>query len=145
MYRDITHSQICISSLEDPHLNTLKEIKKWFIQGDTQKKNSSQWISAQCQFDLVSSINGFLGIVKYVLNNCPGAMIQPKRISQDMLEGLFGTIREMGGDSFTQTIQSYRYAMNKLMITMQMTSEIRSLNYGSADGTGCALTDWKRR
>ncbi|CAG8712027.1 1049_t:CDS:2, partial [Acaulospora morrowiae] len=111
IYRDITHSQICISSLEDPRLNTLKEIKKWFIQ-------------AQCQFDLISSINGFLGIVEYVLNNCLGAIIQPKRISQDMLEGLFGMIREMGDDSSTQTIQSYGYAMNKLTITMQMTSEI---------------------
>ena len=141
MYRDITHSRICISSLEDPRLNTLKEIKEWFIQGDTQKKSSIEWFSAQCQFDLILSINGFLGIVEYVLSNWPNAMIQPKRISQDMLEGLFGTIREMGGDSSTQTVQSYGYAMNKLTVTMQMTSELRSLNYGSADGTGCVLTD----
>jgi len=145
MYRDITHSRICISSLEDPRLNTLKEIKQWFIQGDKQKKDSSQWFSAQCQFDLILSINGFLGIVEYVLTNWPGAIIQPRRLSQDMLEGLFGSIREMAGDSSTHTVQSYGYAMNKLTITMQMTSEIQSLNYGLADGSGCVLADLKRR
>ncbi|RIB22950.1 hypothetical protein C2G38_2033159 [Gigaspora rosea] len=41
---------------------------------------------------------------EYILNNCPGAAIQPRRVSQDMLEGLFGTIREMGSDSSTQTL-----------------------------------------
>ena len=101
MYRDIIHSRICIFSFKDPRLNTLKEIKQWFTQGDKQKKNSSQWFSTQCQFDLILSINGFLGIVEYVLNNYPGTVIQPRRVSQDMLEGLFGTIREMGGDSST--------------------------------------------
>ncbi|CAG8801569.1 30904_t:CDS:1, partial [Racocetra persica] len=45
----------------------------------------------------------------------------------------------MGGDSSTQTVQSYGYAINKLTITMQMTSEIRSLNYGLANSLGCAL------
>ncbi|CAG8834565.1 33513_t:CDS:2, partial [Racocetra persica] len=43
--------------------------------------------------------------------------------------GLFGTIREMGGDSSMQTVQSYGYVINKLTITMQMISEIKSLNY----------------
>ncbi|CAG8788696.1 13729_t:CDS:2, partial [Racocetra persica] len=71
--------------------------------------------------------------------------IQPRRVSQDMLEGLFGTIREIGGDSFTQTVQTYGYAINKLTITMQMTSEIRSLNYGLANSSGCALGDLKQR
>src|SRR5436853_5587459 len=103
MYRSITHSRICISSLDDPRLNALKEIKQWFIQGNKQKEKPRQWFSAKCQFDLLLSINGFLGIV---LVNWP---VQPRRISQDMLEGLFGTIREMGGDSSTQTVQSYGY------------------------------------
>ncbi|CAG8634317.1 26928_t:CDS:2, partial [Racocetra persica] len=71
-------------------------------------------------------------------------MIQPRRVSQNMLESLFGTIREMGGNSSTQTVQSYGYAINKLTITIQMTSEIKSLNYGLADGLGM-LTDLKRR
>ncbi|CAG8636940.1 15848_t:CDS:10, partial [Dentiscutata erythropus] len=145
MYRDITHSRICISSLEDPRLNTLKEIKQWFIQGNKQKKDSSQWFSTQYQFDLILSINRFLEIVEYVLTNWPGAIIQPRRLSQDMLEGLFGSIREMAGDSSTHTVQSYGYAMNKLIITMQMTSEIQSLNYGLANGSGCVLADLKRR
>ncbi|CAG8648536.1 4743_t:CDS:2, partial [Paraglomus occultum] len=145
MYRSITHSRVCISSLDDPRLNALKEIKQWFIQGNKQKENPRQWFSAQCQFDLLLSINGFLGIVEYVLVNWPGVAVQPRRISQDMLEGLFGTIREMSGDSSTQTVQSYGYAINKSIIMMQMTSEIHSLNYGSADGSGCMLTDLKLR
>ncbi|CAG8826555.1 5401_t:CDS:2, partial [Racocetra persica] len=70
-------------------------------------------------------------------------MIQLRRVSQNMLEGLFGTIRKMGGDSSTQTVQSYGYVINKLTITMQMTSEIKSLNYGSADGLDM-LTDLKQ-
>ncbi|CAG8780053.1 21125_t:CDS:2, partial [Racocetra persica] len=106
--------RICISSLKDPRLNTLKEIKQWFIQGDKQKKDSSQ---------------------------C--AIIQPRRLSQDMLEGL--SIREMAGDSSTHTAQSYEYIINKLTITMQIISEIQSLNYGLADGLGCVLADLKQR
>ncbi|CAG8663040.1 12211_t:CDS:2, partial [Racocetra persica] len=145
MYRDITHSRICISSLEDPHLNTLKEIKQWFIQGDKQKKDSSQWFFAQCQFDLILSINGFLEIIEYILTNWPDAIIQPRRLSQDMLKGLFRSIREMAGDSSTYMVQSYGYAMNKLTITIQMTSEIQSLNYGLADSLGCVLADLKQR
>ncbi|CAG8824502.1 35585_t:CDS:1, partial [Racocetra persica] len=80
----------------------------------------------------------------YVLTNWPDAIIQPRRLSQDMLEGLFGSIREMAGDSSTHTVQSYGYTMNKLTITMQMISEIQSLNYGLADGSGCVLADLKR-
>ncbi|CAG8817106.1 36203_t:CDS:2, partial [Racocetra persica] len=110
---------------------------------DKQKKDSSQWFSVQCQFDLILSINRFLGIVEYVLTNWPGTIIQPRRLSQDMLEGLFGSIREMAGDSSTYTVQSYGYAMNKLTIIIQMTSEIQSLNYGLADGSGYYRTTVK--
>ena len=60
-----------------------------------------------------------------------------------MLEGLFGTIREIGGDSSIQTVQFYGYAMNKLTITIQITLEIQSLNYGSADSLDCMLADLK--
>ena len=80
MYRDITHSRICISSLEDPRLNTLKEIKQWFIQGNKHKKNPSRWFFAQYQFDLILSINRFLGIVEYIYTNWPGIIIQPKKV-----------------------------------------------------------------
>ena len=38
-------------------------------------------------------------MINYLLKKYPGSMIQPRRILQDMLEGLFGTIRELGGDS----------------------------------------------
>ncbi|CAG8813761.1 2588_t:CDS:2, partial [Dentiscutata erythropus] len=88
----------------DPWLNTLKEIKQWFIQGNKKKQNPSQWFSAQCQFDLVLSVNGFFGIIEYVLNNCPGLVIQPRRISQDMLEGLFRTIKEMSAVKFKEIL-----------------------------------------
>ncbi|CAG8675104.1 2038_t:CDS:2, partial [Paraglomus occultum] len=82
---------------------------------------------------------GFLGLWNMYLST--GQAVQPRRISQDMLEGLFGTIREISGDSSTQTVQSYGYAINKSTIMMQMTSEIHSLNYGSADGSVCMLTE----
>ncbi|CAG8532417.1 12719_t:CDS:2 [Cetraspora pellucida] len=112
---DVEKAIANISEL-NPRLSTLKEIKQWFIQDDKQKKNP-----------------------KYVLTNWLGVTIQPKRVSQDMLEGLFETIREIDDDSSMQMVQSYGYAINKLTITIQMTSEIRSLNYGSADSSGCAL------
>ncbi|EXX62758.1 uncharacterized protein OCT59_011490 [Rhizophagus irregularis] len=72
-------------------------------------------------------------------------MIQPKRISQDMLEGLFGTIRELGKDSFTQTLKSYRHSLNKYQVTRLVTSEVKSFNYGDADGTGTGITTLARR
>jgi hypothetical protein len=33
------HSKLSFQSLEDPHINTLKEIRNWFIYGDKQKQN----------------------------------------------------------------------------------------------------------
>ncbi|GBC38994.2 hypothetical protein GLOIN_2v1787184 [Rhizophagus irregularis DAOM 181602=DAOM 197198] len=99
-------------------------------------KETREWISLQCQFDLILSINGFLGMLTFFLNKYPNSMIQPKRISQDMLEGLFGTIRELGKDSFTQTLKSYRHSLNKYQVTRLVTSEVKSFNYGDADGTG---------
>ncbi|PKB95608.1 hypothetical protein RhiirA5_385891 [Rhizophagus irregularis] len=75
----------------------------------------------------------------------PRSMIQPKRISQDMLEGLFGTIRELGGDSSTQTLKSYGYDLNKYQITTLVSTEIKSVNYGVADSTGTGITTLARR
>jgi len=72
-------------------------------------------------------------------------MIQPRRISQDMLEGLFGTIRELGGDSSTQTLKSYGYTLNKYQITTLVSSEIKSVNYGKVDSTGTGITSLIRR
>ncbi len=40
-------------------------------------------------------------MITFFLNKYPNSIIQLRHISQDMLEGLFGTIRELGGDSST--------------------------------------------
>ncbi|RGB23117.1 hypothetical protein C1646_775000 [Rhizophagus diaphanus] len=37
-------------SSKDPHIDTLKEIRDWFICGDKQKTKSKEWILPQCQF-----------------------------------------------------------------------------------------------
>jgi hypothetical protein len=103
------------------------------------------WISSQCQFDLILSINGFLGMLEYVLSKHNGAAIQPRRISQDMLEGLFGTIRQLSGDSSTQTLQGYGHALNKYRVTALVSSEVRSINYGNADSTGSGIHSISRR
>ncbi|CAG8799798.1 13373_t:CDS:1, partial [Dentiscutata erythropus] len=60
-----------------------------------------------------------------------------------MLEGLFETIREMSGNSSAQTVQFYGHAINKLILTMQTTSKIQSLNYGLANSSGM-LADLKQ-
>jgi len=139
------HSKINFQSLKDPRINTLKQIRDWFICGNKQKTETKEWISPQCQFDLVISINGFLEMLTVILNKYPGAMIQAKRISQDMLEGLFGTIREFGGDSSTQTLKSYGHALNKFQVIASVSSEIKSFNYGKADSTGTNITTLVRR
>lgn len=72
-------------------------------------------------------------------------MIQPRRVSQDILEGLFGTIRELGGDSSTQTLKSYGHALNKYQVTALVSSEVKSVNYGKADGTGVGINLLERR
>ena len=59
------HSKISIQFLEDSRINTLIEIRNWFIHGDKQKTESKEWISLQCQFDLILSINGFLGMIDF--------------------------------------------------------------------------------
>ncbi|CAG8823489.1 20264_t:CDS:2, partial [Dentiscutata erythropus] len=56
-YRQIIHSKIGFRSIEDPRINTLREIRDWFVRGDKQKTKPTQWISSQCQFDLILSID----------------------------------------------------------------------------------------
>ena len=84
-------------------------------------------------------------MLKFVLNKYPGSIIQSRRISQDMLEGLFGTICELGGDSSTQTLKSYGHALNKYQVTTLVSSEIKSINYGKTDSTGSGITILIRR
>ncbi|PKY34215.1 hypothetical protein RhiirB3_453714 [Rhizophagus irregularis] len=144
-YWQIMHSKINFKSLKDPRIDTLKEIRDWFICGNKQKTESKEWISLQCQFDLILSINGFLEMLEYILKKYPNSMVQPRRISQDVLEGLFGVIREIGGDSSTHTLKSYGYALNKCQVVALVSSEVKSINYGKADGTETGITTLTRR
>jgi hypothetical protein len=113
--------------------------------GDKQKTESKEWISSQCQFGLILLINGFLGMLEYILKKYPNSMVQPRRISQDVLEGLFGIIREIGGDSSTHTLKSYGHALNKCRVVALVSSEVKSINYGKADSTGTGITTLTRR
>ena len=78
----------------------------------------------------------FLGMIKEIFILYPDSVIEPRWVSQDMLEGLFGTIRQLGGDSSTQTLKGYGHALNKFQITARMTSELKSVNYGKSNHTG---------
>ena len=139
------HSKINFHSMEDTRINTLKEIRNWFICGDKQKAEYMGWISLQCQFDLILSIDGFLGMLAFILKKYSGSIIQPRRVSQDMLEGLFGIIRELGGDSSTQTLKSYGHALNKYQITVLVSSEVKSMNYEIASNIGIGINTLTRR
>ena len=75
-------------------------------------------------------------MVKDIFTLYPDATIDLHRISQDMLEGLFGTIRQLGGDSSTQTLKGYGHALNKFQITAKVTAEIKSINYGTSNHIG---------
>ncbi|RHZ54340.1 hypothetical protein Glove_428g15 [Diversispora epigaea] len=79
-----------------------------------------------------------------MLNKYPGSMIQSKRISQDLLEGFFETIRELGEDLSIQTFSSYKYALNKYKITALCSSEVKSLNYENIDYIGIGFTTLAR-
>ncbi|RIA83429.1 hypothetical protein C1645_833862 [Glomus cerebriforme] len=86
--------------------------------------------------EISTGTRGFLEMVKEIFILYPEATIEPRRISQDMLEGLFGTIRQLGGDSSTQTLKGYGNALNKFQITALVTAEIKSVNYGTSNHTG---------
>ncbi|UZO08781.1 uncharacterized protein OCT59_029032 [Rhizophagus irregularis] len=135
LYRQIFHSKKPLENLADSRLQTLKEIRDWFVIRDNQKTSTMNWISPQCQFDLLLSIQGFLDMVKDIFTLYPDVTIEPCRVSQDMLEGLFGTIRQLGRDSSTQTLKGYGYALNKFQITSLVTAEMKSVNYGTSNHT----------
>ncbi|GBB98284.1 hypothetical protein RclHR1_03190016 [Rhizophagus clarus] len=135
LYWQIFHSKKPLENLADSHLQILKEIYEWFIIRNSQKANKMNWISPQCQFDLLLSIQDFLDMVKDIFTLYSDATIEPRRILQDMLEGLFGTIRQLGGNSFTQTLKGYRDALNKFQITSLVTAKIKSVNYGTSNYT----------
>ncbi|GBB83400.1 hypothetical protein RclHR1_10110012 [Rhizophagus clarus] len=136
LYRQIFHSKKPLEGLADSRLQTLQKIYDWFVIRDRQKNSTINWISLQCQFDLLLSIQGFLGMIKEIFILYPDSVIEPRRVSQDMLEGLFGTIRQLGGDSSTQTLKGYGHALNKFRVTARMTSELKSVNYGKSNHTG---------
>ena len=62
-----------------------------------------------------------------------------------MLEGLFGTIRELGRDSSTQTLKSYGHALNKYQVIALVSSEIKSVNYGKVDSIETGISALLRR
>ncbi|EXX61592.1 hypothetical protein RirG_169770 [Rhizophagus irregularis DAOM 197198w] len=136
LYRQIFHSKKPLEGLADSRLQTLQKIYDWFVIRDRQKNSTINWISLQCQFDLLLSIQGFLGMIKEIFTLYPDSVIEPRRVSQDILEGLFGTIRQLGGDSSTQTLKGYGHALNKFRVTARMTSELKSVNYGKSNHTG---------
>lgn len=133
-----------MEDFNDSRLQTLKKIYNWFIEKDKQKTSKTNWISSQCQFDLLLSIQGFLEMVKEIFILFPNSIIEPCRISQDMLEGLFGTIRQLGGDSSTQTLKGYGHALNKFQVTAKITSEMKSFNYGKSSNAGMEFDDLVR-
>ncbi|UZO25795.1 uncharacterized protein OCT59_018054 [Rhizophagus irregularis] len=92
LYRQIFHSKKPLEGLADFRFQTLKNILDWFVFRDKQKANNINWISPQCQFDLLLSIQGFLGMAEEIFKLYPNSIIEPRRVSQNMLEGLFGTI-----------------------------------------------------
>ncbi|GBC31427.2 hypothetical protein GLOIN_2v1541965 [Rhizophagus irregularis DAOM 181602=DAOM 197198] len=106
--------------MDDSRINTLKEIRDWFVNGKKQKVGPMEWISPQCQFDLILSINGFLGILEFILKKYPG-------------------------DSSTQTLKSYGHTLNKYQITALISSEIKSVNYGIANSMGTGIASLMRR
>ncbi|CAG8672655.1 3000_t:CDS:2, partial [Cetraspora pellucida] len=130
---------------QNPRINTLREIHDWFVRGDKQKTKPTQWISSQCQFDLILSIDGFLEILTFFLRKYLGSVIQPRCILQDMLKGLFGTICQLGGDSSTQTLKSYGHSLNKYQVTALVLSELKSINYGKSDGTRIGINTLTQR
>ncbi|RIA93246.1 hypothetical protein C1645_819673 [Glomus cerebriforme] len=112
LYWQIFHSKKPLEGLDDSRLHTLKNVHDWF---------------------------GFLGMVKEIFTLYPNSTVEPRRISQDMLEGLFGTIRQLGGDSSTQTLKGYGHALNKFQVTAKMTSKIKSFNYGESNHNGMEI------
>ncbi|RIB02821.1 hypothetical protein C2G38_2226769 [Gigaspora rosea] len=123
-------------TLIDPLKDISVGTQSWFISGNTEKTSAMEWISPQYQFDLIILINSFIELLHYLKFIYPTIIIQPRRVLQDMLEGLFGTIRQLRGDSSTYTIQSYRSVLNKFQITAQMSRELKSINYGQAEISG---------
>nr|CAG8602237.1 16007_t:CDS:2 [Entrophospora candida] len=82
------------------------------------------------------------------VENALEAIEELKDISEgtrDMLEGLFGTIHELSGDSSTQTLQGYGHALNKYQITALESSEVKSFNYGNANNVGSGMHFLSRR
>ncbi|CAG8436595.1 9372_t:CDS:10 [Diversispora eburnea] len=57
---------------------------------------------------------------------------------------VYGTIRELGGDSSTQTLKSYGHAVNKYQVTALVSSEIKSINYRKVENIGTGITTLKR-
>ncbi|RHZ53791.1 hypothetical protein Glove_437g22 [Diversispora epigaea] len=132
------------TKVHDERLHTLKEIRNWFIYSNKQKSGSKAWISSQCQFDLILFINGFIRILDFLLKKYPESMIQSKRISQDMFEGLFGTIHKLGEDSSTHTLKFYGYSLNKYQLLSLFSREVKSINYRSTNCIGTGITTLAR-
>ncbi|RHZ82966.1 hypothetical protein Glove_102g94 [Diversispora epigaea] len=148
--KEIEDAMASIEELKEISEGTRNFIKnsreyRLIMHSDKQKTGSKEWISSQCQFDIILSINGFLEMLSFFLKNYPDSIIQPKCISQDTLEGLFGTIQLMGGDASTQILKSYSHALNKYQIIALVSFEVKSINYGKADCNGFGITTLARR
>ncbi|RGB33422.1 hypothetical protein C1646_761716 [Rhizophagus diaphanus] len=77
-------------------INCKNEIPDWFVIRNNQKTSTINWISLQCQFDLLLSIQDFLDMVKNIFTLYSNVTIKPHKVLQDMLKGLFGIIQQLG-------------------------------------------------
>ncbi|POG80139.1 hypothetical protein GLOIN_2v1803661 [Rhizophagus irregularis DAOM 181602=DAOM 197198] len=84
LYRQIFHSKKPLEGLADFRFQTLKNILDWFVFRDKQKANNINWISPQCQFDLLLSIQGFLGMAEEIFKLYPNSIIEPRRVTAKM-------------------------------------------------------------
>ena len=53
LYQQFFNSKKLLENFADSRLQTLKKIYDWFVIRDSQKTSTLNWISSQCQFDLL--------------------------------------------------------------------------------------------
>ena len=114
-YISIYRSRNKTCTLEDPRLETLRTVLDFFTSwevfckerkgGDKSKKDN--FITAQCFWDLKSSILGFLELCKMTIPHQP---ISPCLVNSDICENIFCQQRTMySGANTNPDVYQYRY------------------------------------
>jgi hypothetical protein len=86
------------------------------FESTTKSKLKLNFITEQCYQDLSLICKGVPELLEYILPRFSGSQIQPRLITQDILEGDFSVLRTRAGSGMNPTVYDAAYCLKSINV-----------------------------